>query len=234
MSDEMIFLIVVGLRLGIPLLIFRFPLPAIIACLVLDAADQTIFQNNTNLDLTNYQGYDKALDIYYLAIAYLSTFRNWTDPFAARTAQFLWYYRLVGVVVFELTHARAVLIIFPNTFEYFFIAYEVVRLAWNPARLKQRQVILTAAFIWVFIKLPQEWWLHIAKLDVTDFMKEDVFNVTVETSWADAIAENLWFIGLVAVLVIAVVVIVRKALSVAPPPDWRFGIDVDAHAISTH
>lgn len=86
MSDEMIFLLVVGARLGIPLLIFRFPLPAIVAALVLDAADQTIFQNNTDLDLTNYQGYDKALDIYYLSIAYLSTFRNWADPFAARTA----------------------------------------------------------------------------------------------------------------------------------------------------
>jgi hypothetical protein len=233
-SDEMIFLIVVGLRLGIPLLIFRFPLPAIVASLVLDAADQTIFQNNTDLDLTNYQGYDKALDIYYLSIGYLSTFRNWTDPFAARTAQFLWYYRLVGVVVFELTHARAVLIIFPNTFEYFFIAYEVVRLAWNPARMRQRQVIGMAAFIWIFIKLPQEWWLHIAKLDFTDFMKEDVFGVTVETSWGDAIGENLWFIGLIAVLVIAVVLIVRKALSAAPPPDWRFNVDVDAHAVSTN
>jgi hypothetical protein len=234
MSDEMIFLIVVGLRLGIPLLIFRFPLPAIVAALVLDAADQTIFQNNTDLDLTNYQGYDKALDIYYLAIAYLSTFRNWADPFAARTAQVLWYYRLVGVVVFELTHARAVLIIFPNTFEYFFIAYEVVRLAWDPARLSRRRVIGMAAFIWIFIKLPQEWWLHIAKLDFTDFMKEDVFGVTVETSWGDAIGENLWFIGLMAVLVIAVVMITRAALRAAPAPDWAVSVDADAHSASTN
>ena len=50
------------------------------ACLVIDAADQTIFQNHTDLDLTGYQGYDKALDVYYLAIAYLSTFRNWARP----------------------------------------------------------------------------------------------------------------------------------------------------------
>ncbi|MDH4280432.1 MAG: hypothetical protein OEW83_20400, partial [Acidimicrobiia bacterium] len=64
MSDELIFLVVVVARLGVPLLILRFPLPAILSALVLDAADQTIFQNNTDLDLTNYQGYDKALDIY--------------------------------------------------------------------------------------------------------------------------------------------------------------------------
>ena len=233
MSDQMIFLVVVGFRLGIPLLIFRFPLPAIVASLVLDAADQTIFQNNTNLDLTNYQGYDKALDVYYLAIAYLSTFRNWTDPFAARTAQFLWYYRLLGVMLFELTQARALLIIFPNTFEYFFIAYEVVRLAWNPARLGRRKVIGMAAFIWIFIKLPQEWWLHIAQLDFTDFMKEDVFGVTPETSWGDAIGENLWFVGLMAVVVIGIVIGVRAALKAAPPRDWSPSFDVDTHPQST-
>ncbi len=230
----MIFLLVVGARLGIPLLIFRFPLPAIVASLVLDAADQTIFQNNTDLDLTNYQGYDKALDIYYLAIAYMSTFRNWADSFAARTAQALWYYRLVGVVLFELTEARAVLLIFPNTFEYFFIAYEVVRLAWNPARLGHRQIIVLVASIWIFIKLPQEWWLHIAMLDFTDFMKEDVFRVSTETSWGDAIGENLWFIPLIIGLAIAVAIGVRAALRAAPPADWRASVDVDAHPESTN
>ncbi|MAT07065.1 MAG: hypothetical protein CL424_18690 [Acidimicrobiaceae bacterium] len=232
-SDELIFLAVVLARLGIPLLIFRYPLPAILAALVIDAADQTIFQNNTDLDLTGYQGYDKALDVYYLAIAYLSTFRNWADPFAARVAQFLWYYRLVGVVAFELTQVRALLLVFPNTFEYFFICYEVVRLAWNPERLSHRQVIGLAAFIWIFVKLPQEWWIHVAQLDFTDFMKEDVFGVPVDTSWGDAIAENLWFIGLLVVLAIAVFVVVRKTLAAAPPPDWSTSVDVDHHRQST-
>ena len=228
-NDELVFLVVVAGRLFIPLLIFRFPLPAILACLVLDAADQTIFQNNTNLNLDGYQSYDKALDVFYLAMAYLSTLRNWVSPFAANTAMFLWYYRLVGVVIFELTQERAVLIIFPNTFEYFFIVYETIRLAWNPARLTNRMVIGLAAFIWIFIKLPQEWWLHIAKLDFTDFMKEDVFGVSVDTSWGDAISENLWFVGLLIVLVVVVVVGVRYALAKAPPPDWKFSFDVDSH-----
>ncbi|MFV2038955.1 MAG: hypothetical protein ACC660_01795, partial [Acidimicrobiales bacterium] len=164
-GDELIFLAVVLLRLGIPLFIPRFALPAILASLVIDAADQTIFQNNTDLDLENYQGYDKALDIYYLTIAYLSTIRNWTDHFAFRSIQFLWYYRLLGVLIFEATDVRAVLVVFPNTFEYFFIAYEAVRLCWDPSRLNKRQVIKTIAFIWIFIKLPQKWWLHVAKLD---------------------------------------------------------------------
>ena len=72
-GDEMIFVAVLLLRLGIPLLIPRFPLPAILAALVIDAADQTIFQNTTDLNLDGYQGYDKALDVYYLTVAYLAT-----------------------------------------------------------------------------------------------------------------------------------------------------------------
>ena len=47
--------------------------------------------------------------------------------FAFRVAQFLWYFRLIGVVAFEFTGLRAMLLIFPNTFEYFFIFYEVLR-----------------------------------------------------------------------------------------------------------
>jgi len=227
LSDELIFIVVCLLRIGIPLFIPRFPLPAIVASLVIDAADQTIFQNNTDLNLDNYQGYDKALDVYYLTIAYLSTIRNWVDPFAFRVGQFLWYYRLTGVLLFEITGVRALLIIFPNTFEYFFIAYEAVRLLWKPERLSHRQIIGMAAAIWIFIKLPQEWWIHIAQLDFTDFMKEDVFGVSSDTSWGDAIGENLWFVGLVVLVVVGVVVGVRKVRPMLPPPDWSFTMDID-------
>ena len=76
------------------------------------------------------------MDVYYLAIAYLSTLRNWTSRPAFRVARFLYFYRLVGVVAFELTQWRPLLLIFPNTFEYFFIAYEVVRLRWDPLPLQ--------------------------------------------------------------------------------------------------
>jgi len=44
-SDVLVFLAVVFLRFSMPLLIPRFPLPSIIACLIIDGVDQTIFQN---------------------------------------------------------------------------------------------------------------------------------------------------------------------------------------------
>ena len=173
-SDATVVVIVVLSRLLVPLLIPRFPL-AIIAALIIDAADQTILQLLTDVDTSEtglYQSYDKAMDIYYLSIAYLSTMRNWTSDAAFRISQFLFFYRLVGVALFELIGERWLLLVFPNTFEYFFIAYEVVRLRYEPARRSARFWLLLAAFIWIFIKLPQEYWIHVAQLDFTETVRD--------------------------------------------------------------
>ena len=88
-SDLIIFFIVVALRFIVPLFIPRFPLPAIFLALVIDAADQTIFQQFTNLNLDGYQNYDKALDIFYLTVAFLAVYRNWTNSTAILVARFL-------------------------------------------------------------------------------------------------------------------------------------------------
>ncbi len=226
-ADLTVFAVVVGARLLVPLLILRYPLPAILAALVIDAADQTIFQQLTDLDLTSYQGYDKALDVYYLAIAYISTFRNWRHPAALTVATFLWYYRLVGVTQFELTEWRALLLIFPNTFEYFFIFFEVVRLKWSTSRVSARFVLWSAAAIWVFVKLPQEWWIHIAQLDFTDFMKEDVFGVDGTDSWGTALANRPAVTALVLALVTGLVVVAVVVWRRLPPGDHPVTFDAD-------
>ena len=227
---ELVFLGVVLSRLLVPLLIIRFPLPAIVACLVIDAVDQTVFQAIApDADLTGYQSYDKALDIYYLVIAYTATLRNWTNQFAVEVARFLIFYRLVGVVLFELSEVRGVLFIFPNTFEYFFIFYESVRLFWDPRRMSRRVIIGATAFIWIFIKLPQEWWIHIAQLDTTDFVQETIFGVPAGTPWLETFAARPW------IVVLAVVAAAAAAYAVywlmkhkLPPRDRPLTIDADA------
>lgn len=169
-ADVLVVGAVVATRLLLPLLIFRFPLPGVLASLVIDALDQTIFQQSTSLDLGAYQGYDKALDVYYLSLAYISTMRNWIGGDAFAIGRFLFYFRLVGVAAFELTDAKGfvLLVVFPNTFEYFFLLYELRRTRWDPARWSARAWALSAASIWIVVKLPQEYWLHVAKLDTTD------------------------------------------------------------------
>ena len=191
--DQVVFLLVVGGRFVLPLLIPRFPLPAVLACLVLDGVDQTIFQL-FGYDPPGYQSYDKAMDIFYLSLAYLAAMRNWDNLHAFAVARFLFYYRLFGAFLFEMTHERAVLLIFPNTFEYFFIAYELVRTRWSTRSVAMRSWIVTAGAIWIFVKLPQEWWLHVAQLDVTDTLRDYPW-----TRWVLAIAvlvgaAVLWFV----------------------------------------
>jgi hypothetical protein len=207
---SVVFLLVIGTRLFLPLAIPRWPLPALIACLVVDGVDQTVFQL-FGYDPPGYQSYDKAMDVWYLAIAYLATMRNWQSLPAYRVGQFLYFYRLVGVMVFELTHVRALLLVFANTFEYFFIAYEAVRMRWSPLRLVMKGWLLTAAAIWVFIKLPQEYWIHVAQLDLTD-----------------AIKNNWWFGPLIAIAIVALLAVfwfvVKPRL---PAPDWGWRLEAE-------
>jgi hypothetical protein len=191
-SDEIILCLVVAVRLLAPLLIPRYPLPAILAALIVDAADQSILQQFTEIPLDNYQGYDKALDTYYLTFAYVASLRNWSNRFAAQVSHCLFYWRLVGVSLFELTHLRMLLLIFPNAFEYFFIFYAIFCLRWDPQQMTKRVAIRAAALIWVVIKLPQEWWLHVAQLDTTDFLKVHVLGVPVSAPWREALTNYQW------------------------------------------
>src|SRR4051794_1761949 len=191
---DLVFLCVIGGRFVLPLLIPRYPLPAVIACLVLDGVDQSIFQA-FGYDPPGYQSYDKAMDVFYLAIAYLATMRNWQNLGAFHVGRFLFFYRLVGAFVFEMTHVRAVLLIFPNTFEYFFIAYEAIRTRWSPLAYALRWWIGLAAAIWVFVKLPQEYWLHVAELDVTDTLRDYWWAWPVLIVLVLAAAAFLWFVA---------------------------------------
>jgi hypothetical protein len=202
-SDWLLVGLVVVARFLLPLTIPRYPLPGIVASLVLDGVDQTLFQQFTGLSLAGYQGYDKALDIYYLTVAYISTLRNWAHAPPLRVARFLFYWRLVGVTAFELTSLRALLLIFPNTFEYFFVFCEVYGLLDSPRRMTRARAIGAAAFIWIVIKLPQEYWLHIAQADATDWLKTTAFHAALDTPWSTILLTwpGLWVVGLAVVAI---------------------------------
>ena len=213
LDDTVIVTLIVASRLIVPLFIPRFPL-IIIAALIIDAVDQTLLAQLTEVDTGEngpYQSYDKALDIYYLTVAYLAAMRNWKSEGAFQVARFLFLYRLVGVTLFELFDERWLLFVFPNTFEYYFIAYEVVRLRWDPTRISTRGWVLTAAAIWVFVKLPQEWWIHIAQLDFTDAVRDHT--------------ELFVVLGIVALVVAAVAWHYLRPR--VPAPDWAYRFAAD-------
>lgn len=229
-SEWLVFWIVAAARILIPLTIPRYPLPGIVASLILDAVDQTIFQQFPGLNLGFYQGYDKALDIYYLTIAYISTLRNWKNHFAFEVSRFLFYWRLVGVALFELTQLRVLLFILPNTFEYFFIFYETYRLHWDPKRMSKKFLLGVAAFIWIFIKLPQEYWIHIGQIDTTDWIKTGLFGVPADTSWGVILQARpeVFLVGFILILFLLIAIwwILRGRI---PPADRKLSFSADAN-----
>jgi hypothetical protein len=134
------------------------------------------------------------------------------------------------VALFEITHLRPLLLIFPNTFEYFFIFYEAYRLRWDPRQMSRKLIIGAAAFIWIVIKLPQEYWIHIGQLDTTDFIKSSLFGVPTDTPWSEIVrawpAVFLVSIAVLALLLVAVWWFLRRRL---PPADRKLAFDADAY-----
>lgn len=228
-TDVLVFGIVVLARLLVPLFIFRFPFPAIVASLLVDAVDKAVLSAFTDLNLENYQSYDKALDVYYLALAYIATIRNWSNLYAFRVGRFLWYFRLVGSTLFELTGLRFMLLVFPNTFEYFFIWIEAIRSRWSTARLTRASILGAAAVIWIGIKLPQEFWIHVLMLDLTDMIKENILGASPETGWGTAIGDNLWVFPVLLVGGMAIVYLARKVNERLPDPDRPLSFDANSH-----
>lgn len=205
---------VVAARFLLPLAIPAYPLPGALATLAVDAADQSIFQALLGADFPGYQPYDKALDVYALSLTMLATLRNWQSRPAVAIAGALFYFRLVGVLAFELSGWRPLLLIFPNTFEYFFIFYEIVRAWWSPVRLTARALMGAAAAIWIAIKIPQEYVLHVLRLDVTDTIRQRILHAPVGAAWAEAVAQLLC----VAAVAIGVALLALVVRVLAPPP----------------
>ena len=233
-SDFAVLALVVAGRLLIPLLIPWYPLPGVLAALTLDAVDQSLFQGLTRLPLAGYQSYDKALDVYYQSIAYLSTLRNWENAFAFRVGRLLFYLRLAGVGLFEWLDWRVLLFLLPNTFEYYFIWYELLRLRRDPRRLAPATVVSAAAAIWIVVKLPQEYWLHIARLDLTDVLKTALFGASPQTPWGHIFRAAPWLFVGVAALGVGVIVALAVLAGRGHPPaaDQRHSTHDQPHPLT--
>jgi hypothetical protein len=69
-------------------------------------------------------------------------------------------------------------------------------------------VIGAAAFIWIFIKLPQEYIIHVAQVDTTDWIKNNIFGVAATASWGEAFANRP---GVSLAIVLAIVALILGA-----------------------
>jgi hypothetical protein len=96
--------------------------------------------------------------------------------------------------------------------------------------MSKRVVVGAAALIWIFIKLPQEYWLHISQIDTTDWIKTNLFGVPATTSWGDIL--QMWPGICLVVLIVVVLIMVavwRFLRQRLPPADRPLAFSADAH-----
>lgn len=170
-------LLVIALRLVLPLSILRWPLAGGILALVIDAIDVVL------VDLLAkvfgepgefgplYAQLDKYLDTYYLALEVVVA-RRWQEVVPRRTAYLLFAWRLIGVILFEITVYRPLLVVFPNLFENYFL-YVLVARRWFPRFLARTwPQSLAACLVLLVPKEVQEYVLHYEELHPWQWLRE--------------------------------------------------------------
>jgi hypothetical protein len=109
--------VVVGLyRVFGSLPALRWPLTGGLFAIFVDLTDLFWFNVLDLGGVPNYQLFDKLADQVYLAVFLIVALR-WSGP--ERTISIVLYaFRMAGFVLFELSGERAVLLLFPNVFEF--------------------------------------------------------------------------------------------------------------------
>ena len=160
MTDEELIVVTIRSLSALPVLRWAF-IGAVIA-IVVDLSDLFII-GNLHLDgVRNYQNLDKILDLAYM-ITFLFVVSKWSPGWEKRIGIVLFAYRMVGLLIFELTSYRIILFIFPNVFETWFLFVTGKKLF-----SRHSFTSLKSALAWlqlaIIIKLIQEYILHWGKL----------------------------------------------------------------------
>lgn len=171
--------IVITLRVGLPLTILRWPLAGGLLAMLIDALDVVLVDAIAGVLGEPgefgplYAQIDKWLDIYYLTLE-LVVVRRWEEVLPRGAATILFVWRLAGVIAFEITADRQLLLVFPNLFENLYLYTLIVR-RWFPA-LMPRTVIQVLAVLAALLvpKLIQEWVLHWEQLHPWQWLRDQV------------------------------------------------------------
>ncbi|OGE91094.1 MAG: hypothetical protein A3J05_04440 [Candidatus Doudnabacteria bacterium RIFCSPLOWO2_02_FULL_48_13] len=119
-----------------------------------------IFNHSSAINIEVYQLRDKILDLYMSSIALYKTY-GWQEMLARRAAVFLFVWRFIGVILFELSQARWLLVLFPNIFEFFFL-FVAYKLQYYPGfRFGTTKRLAQSILILAVPKITQEYLLHV-------------------------------------------------------------------------
>ncbi len=153
-------IVIAAIRILGSLPVLRWPLLGGLLAIAIDLGDLLLMGLLDLGGVPDYQSLDKWLDQVYLALFLIVALR-WSEP-ARSIAVGLYAFRLVGFVLFELSGERALLLLFPNVFEFWFIFVAAVGDA-RVARWPRGRIVLALGSL-TLLKEIQEWALHGARL----------------------------------------------------------------------
>ncbi len=147
------------IRLILPLAILKSPIAGAFIAILLDYFDLEIINSLDPGNLSHYQQIDKILDLYYLSLE-LYVFTRIRNNLVKYSAISLFFYRLVGIITFELTSQKSLLVYFPNTFEYIYLAYLIQFKVFNRTLFRNNYFYIIFLSILIVLKIFHEYLLH--------------------------------------------------------------------------
>lgn len=170
-------LFVIALRIVIPLMILRWPLAGGLVAMVLDAVDVVIIELVGGSFGGHYSQLDKALDYYYLTLE-LWVALQWVSAWARWPAVALYVWRGIGVIAFELSDVRPLLLVFPNMFENWWLYCVAVARFWPEAYPRSWKTLSVPFVLLLIPKMGQEYMLHYAQWQPWDWTKHHILHTS--------------------------------------------------------
>jgi hypothetical protein len=128
--------LIAAFRIAAALPVLRWPLAGAFIAVFADLADLFLREWLDLGGVNDYQRFDKLLDQAYM-ITFLIVALRW-EAAPRNIAVALFAYREIGVIAFEISDERAILLLFPNIFEYWFIFVAALKhFGWEEQRAKE-------------------------------------------------------------------------------------------------
>ncbi|MFH1671519.1 MAG: hypothetical protein ABH889_01945 [Candidatus Portnoybacteria bacterium] len=168
-------LAVVLIRFLLPFTILRWPFWGAILAILGDISDVVLMDafGWGWFEGRDYHTYDKLFDTYYLGFEVYMALK-WQEVLARRTAVFLFSWRLLGIIAFEIFKIRQLVFLAPNIFENFYLLVVGLRkfFGFKVDRMKRLIILLLVAGI---PKIAQEYIMHYLEFPTWPFLKKNLF-----------------------------------------------------------
>ena len=171
----MTLLLVILIRLLVPFTILRWRFVGALLSVAADASDVILFDalGGPTYGAASYHTADKFFDMYYLSfMLYVSL--SWTEPLEKKTSIVLYCWRLLGILSFEVTQVRQVMLFAPNIFENFYLLVTGVRKLAPQLHLNTGRKLVIFLLVSGAPKLIQEYIMHYLEFPTWPYIKENV------------------------------------------------------------